>query len=310
MPPAREDRAAWLRLLKTDIPAFNDAINAVDGSYRPDLRGADLSGLDLRKAFLGRVDLTGASLRRAKVRAPSLTTCRLQDVDFAEAVIEADDDVSPMSLRLLQLLWKDIPAFNRERSQLSALNLADLSDANLAGADLNSLAFYQAVFAGADLSAANLRSTHIMTSDVRGARFAGNTLELTRFDGSDLSDADLTRATLRVTGLENVRLDRTRFDHATLEETTLITCVGEQTSFLECGLIDGAAGSCKFSAAIFRGATLTKFNFEYGGLVDCDLRDVRATRVTISDCDIGGSDFRGATGLKFDNVKNRERAQF
>src|SRR5438874_2283446 len=85
MPPAREDRAAWLRLLKTDIPGFNEAINAVDGSYRPDLRGVDLSGLDLRKAHLGRVDLTGANLRRAKVGAASLTTCRLQDVDLSDA---------------------------------------------------------------------------------------------------------------------------------------------------------------------------------------------------------------------------------
>src|SRR6266700_3902164 len=103
MPPAREDRASWLRLLKTDIPAFNDAINAVRLAYRPDLRGVDLSGKDLRSAFLGGTDLTGAKLRGAKINAASLTSCRLEDVDLTDAQL----DVPPGgedALRELQLL--------------------------------------------------------------------------------------------------------------------------------------------------------------------------------------------------------------
>src|SRR4051794_21918719 len=94
MPPAREDRAAWLRLLKTDIPAFNDAIQAVYKKYRPDLRGVDLSGMDLRSAQIGWLDLSGANLRRARVNSAGLTTCRLESVDLTDAQIDAVEETS------------------------------------------------------------------------------------------------------------------------------------------------------------------------------------------------------------------------
>ena len=96
---------------------------AGDGGERADLRGADLSGANLRDANLRVADLSGANLRDANLSVADLSGADLRDANLRDADLSVAD--------------------------LSGADLRDanLRDANLRGADLRGADLY-----GADLS--------------------------------------------------------------------------------------------------------------------------------------------------------------
>jgi len=99
------------------------------------LRGADLSGANLRGADLSSADLSGANLSGANLRSADLSGANLSGADLRSA---------------------DLRSAN--------LRSADLSGANLSGADLSS-----ADLSGANLSGADLRSANLSGADLRSA---------------------------------------------------------------------------------------------------------------------------------------------
>ncbi|MFH1136928.1 MAG: pentapeptide repeat-containing protein [Pseudomonadota bacterium] len=71
-------------LFEENIPKFNQL---VDLGRPPDLKGANLSGLDLRQAKLKGLDLGGCYLRGANLRGLDLTGCNLQGASMQGAFI-------------------------------------------------------------------------------------------------------------------------------------------------------------------------------------------------------------------------------
>jgi hypothetical protein len=74
---------------------------------------------------------------------------------------------------------------------------ANLSDANLSGADLSDADLSDANLRGADLSDANLRGANLSDANLSDANLSGAYLR-----GADLSDADLSGAYLRGADLD------------------------------------------------------------------------------------------------------------
>jgi uncharacterized protein YjbI with pentapeptide repeats len=115
--------AAWLR----DEP----------GGVRADLRGADLTEVNLPGADLREAELRGADLSRA--------------------------DLSRANLSGADLSWAD-------------LSRANLSGADLSGADLSEAVLYGANLAGVNLSRANLSGANLYGVDLYGALYSPDTV--------------------------------------------------------------------------------------------------------------------------------------
>ncbi len=71
-------------LFEENLPEFNRL--KAEGKA-PDLRSANLSGLDLRQADLKGLDLTGCYLRGANLRGLDLSGCNLQGASFKSALV-------------------------------------------------------------------------------------------------------------------------------------------------------------------------------------------------------------------------------
>lgn len=87
-------------LFEENLPEFNRL--KAEGKA-PDLRQANLSGLDLRQADLKGSDLSGCYLRGANLRGLDLTGCDLRGVSLKGALISGalfPEDIPPQEIRL------------------------------------------------------------------------------------------------------------------------------------------------------------------------------------------------------------------
>ena len=87
-------------LLEENQERFNDLARQ---GQAPDLKGANLAGLDLRKAQLQGLDLSGCYLRNANLKGVDLTGCNLKGVSLRGAQVSGalfPDNISPQELRL------------------------------------------------------------------------------------------------------------------------------------------------------------------------------------------------------------------
>jgi len=125
--------------------------------------------------------------------------------------------LSRADLSRANLIGADLIGAYLSRADLSRANLigadligadlsrADLSRANLIGADLIGADLSDANLIGADLSRANLSDADLSRADLRGANLIGANLIGADLIGADLSDADLSRANLRGANLRGAK---------------------------------------------------------------------------------------------------------
>lgn len=171
------------------------------------LRGLDLSGLDLRKANLEMCDLTGARLDRCNLRG-----ARATGANFTGASMLGAD------CRAASFVGADF-----ERATIINANLAgadfstaDLRRINLAGQDLQAVNFTGANLTDATLEEANLRdavctgviawNVNLKSADARGANFRSAILDGAQCDNADLSRVDLTGAAMIEASLSDTKL--------------------------------------------------------------------------------------------------------
>jgi hypothetical protein len=98
---------------------------------------------------------------------------------------------------------------------------ADLSYANLSGADLSRANLSRANLSGADLSDANLSYANLSGADLSDANLSRANLSRANLRRADLSDADLSRADLRRADLSDADLSRANLSGADLSDADL-----------------------------------------------------------------------------------------
>jgi uncharacterized protein YjbI with pentapeptide repeats len=157
-----------------------------------DLSEANLSAANLNEANLLKANLRSARLRKASVRNVKLTRTVVDGTDFADANLSGSDF---SEVDWGRFSWKTIlnppamPLF--QGANLSGANLtdmsfwdADLTDTDFTGAILTDAYLGDAVLAGAFLVGADLSGAYLKGVDLTNA-----TIGRTIFGGNDLSTA-------------------------------------------------------------------------------------------------------------------------
>ncbi len=224
------------------------------------LRGADLSGLDLRwlylqEADLSQVNLQGANLKGANLRKVNLQGADLRGADLSGANLKDVDlrgadltGVQNLILRQITitvydretkfpegLTFRDIPKYNKD-SLKSALGVKMLEGAeaqgmilrwgDFEGAEMPWSSFQEADLTGANLShanlsASNLRDANLTDADLQKANLKNASLQGANLMRVNLQGADLTSASLQEANLSGVDLHKAKLSSASLSGANL-----------------------------------------------------------------------------------------
>jgi uncharacterized protein YjbI with pentapeptide repeats len=217
------------------LTELKSRLAAATENNAPDLRKANLSGLDLTGVDFKRANLTGARLVGTKLIGANLFTA-----DLTDAVL-TDADLSKANLDGSVLRRADFQGANLEGASLFAtiIESANLSNANLAdtriigylrgaklgGASLRranagadpgnqSMGVMRATFVGADLSGADLSDANLFKADFSHANLTNTKLARANLMNADLIQTDLTRADLTGAKLAKANIDEAIFTQA------------------------------------------------------------------------------------------------
>ena len=200
-----------------------------------DLRGAWLDGVNLSEATLtgSRLDeafLPGANLSYADLSGSQFHGADLKEVNLTGAHLCGDTYMQPA--RGSQGAEMALPGHSRslrhaEGGHGTAVGrCADLTNAQLIGADLTNALLPNMNFTGTDFcpdpsievgSCASLRNAVLSKSDLRGAHLAGASLNGADLRNADARNADFTNADLRNADLSGAKISGARFAGAKLK---------------------------------------------------------------------------------------------
>ncbi|OLT62638.1 pentapeptide repeat-containing protein [Moorena bouillonii] len=234
--------------------------------YRVDLSGADLSEVDFSKTSLYKANLRGANLYKA-----NLSTAILQEADLSDAsLIEAN------------LKDKKFPQTN-------------LSGANFTRANLNGVKFY---------AHTNLSKTNFSLSNLSRADFSGLNLRGNNFTGSNLYQANLSATNLNGTNFNGANLSGANLEHANLREAQIQEATIDEKWYLVWDIVNNGVEGREL-----QGLDLSMADLEEANLSEADLSRVDFTRTKLNganlaksilkdanlcEADLRGADLRGA----------------
>ncbi len=284
-----------------------------------DIRGADLSGLDLRGAMLRDSDLEGADLTRATLRDANLWGTNLREAaltgaDLHGAELEGTFLEKATGLKLYQLLtakWRHPPQLPRElqaeieRRRIRTWGFEDYTDVDLSGLKLHGRSFENT-----KLESANLDGTDLRDANLARANLAKASLLKTDLDGTDLSGAVLSDAN----GLEFEQILRARWDESTQFPAPLaaelqrrkIRTWAPGASLVDANLsgltirgrnaferVERFRGS-DLTRVDFSGSTLRGVDFSQSNLSGANFRDAVLEDSVFVEADVTAADFAGA----------------
>ncbi len=243
------------------------------------LRGADLSGLDLRWLYLQETDLSKANLQWANMKGTNLREANLREADLrgadlsganlAYVDLRGADLTGAQNLNLRQIIttvydketkfpegltFRDIPKYNKD-SLKSALGVKMLEGVEAQGmilrwGDFEGTEMPWSSFQEADLTGANLSHTNLSASNLRDA---------------NLLEADLQKANLKNASLQGANLARVNLQGADLTSASL----------QDANLSGADLQKAKLSSANLSGANLSGANLRGVDLRGTDLRGVK-----------------------------------
>lgn len=136
------------------------------------LRGADLSGMNLERVDLSESDLSGANLHGTSLKEAKLDKAVLRNADLSEAnlyqAVLKEADLSGANLSSIDLTYGDVTGANFSSANLSSANLLDLhmDKVNFSGADLTGTQASGVSLSGANWNGAILRETNLTGAKV------------------------------------------------------------------------------------------------------------------------------------------------
>jgi uncharacterized protein YjbI with pentapeptide repeats len=166
------------------------------------------------------------------------------------------------------------------------LKEGDLSGKNLANVDL--------VF---DLSEINLAGANLMGSNLAGVRLIGANLEGANLTESNLERVDLSRSNLSDTICDRIKLHDAVLAHANMKNIVLAEALLYGANLFRANLSNGCLVEAHFDDASLREADLTGSDLTDGRFRRVDFRNANLTNAILMDISLEEADLRGATGV-------------
>jgi uncharacterized protein YjbI with pentapeptide repeats len=252
-------------------------------------------GLDLSGAILSRVDLRGLPL--ARLRGGIGGIYNATDDQREAAAVRLDG----ANLTEAQLEGADLRYAHLERANLSGAYLegADLSfahmqraqlvGARLSGATLSEANLYRANLGGAHLEGADLGKAFLRQADFQRAQLQGADLRNANLEQAILIEANLERADLGKADITRAILSQAHLRGAILTEAHLDGAVVSQANLVRADL-----WRAHLVGAVLYEAQLDGANMEEAGLDGAVLGEAQMHRATLKRATLRGADLRGA----------------
>lgn len=241
---------------------------SVEYMFNMDLKGANLSGIDLTEADMRNIDLKGANLCNAV-----LTRADLENADLRNANLK-DADFSQVNLRSVDLRGANLDGISFTFTNFKSANLSNI---NLSGADLR----------GIDLKGVNLTRANLSEANLEGVFFTGANLERANLSGSNLNEADFSSAVLKGTNLSMANLDGALFQESELLHSDL-----SQSDLKGCDFTLAVIEGCDFREADLRESNLSNTTINNMYLGETYLRSVNLTQAKLTNVNMGGAYLR------------------
>jgi uncharacterized protein YjbI with pentapeptide repeats len=260
-------------------------------SFFPDLRGAHLSGenlrgVDLRKADATGVVLDGADIRDAHLRGMQLAQSNLRAADLRNAKL---DGVLLVGADLRDAQLQEATFAGAQLKGVRFSEKTDMRGARFEGADLRGVDLKQAPLAGVVMSTA----TQLDPDGLRGTTLTGAVFTNMTLTKLDIRRADFTAANLDMAQFTGIR-------------------AGKQTKFNGASLRKAQFAGGVMKKSLFEGAKLQDARFEGIELLEVNFKDAELQRVVFSGVALPEADFTRARldGAKFEKGTNLKGAKF
>jgi uncharacterized protein YjbI with pentapeptide repeats len=248
-------------------------LSGVDLSFsfltKADLRYANLSGANLEGVDLSDNDLTGTILTFTNLTGANLDGIDLSNKDLTGTILN-DVDFRRVDLTYKNLSGAILKGANLNNIDLTGtvLSFSNLIEANLDGVDLR----YK------DLTGASLNNVNISNKDLTGTILSFANLSGAIIDGVDLGNKDLTGTILNDVDFRRVDLTYKNLSGAILKRANL-------------------------SNSNLIGTILSSTNLSGANLQGVDLSNKDLSRVNLSGVDLSNKDLSGVN-LTFANLKD------
>ncbi|GEM_PF-1688307 len=285
-------------------------LKLIISSAKAELKGLDLSELNLENANLYKAELSGANLNKTNLKSAELMGAALQDADLSGA------NMTKARLTRANFQNADLAGTNLSKARLrdADLRTARLNGANFHSADLTGakLTGAKLTFTGldeADLTRADLSGAVLTDSDLTGAKLCQANLNKADLTGVNLTDADLTdadlveailsEADLRKAKLVMTNLTWAKLNEADMSEADMSRCRLREADLTECNFHQTLLNQAdlrwaKIDRARFRGAKLREAHFTGASMVETILNDADLSWANMSSAILKKADLTGA----------------
>lgn len=253
------------------------------------LKGKDLSGVDLSFAIL-----LGTDLRNANLSGSNLDGVDLRDKDLKGTVLTFAD-LTGAKLGGVDLSNKDLSGTILTDVDLRGV---DLTYKNLSGAILKGADFKNVDLTGTLLSFANLIEANIDGVDLRYKDLTGASL-----NNVNLSNKDLTGTILSFANLSGAIIDGVDLSNKDLSGTILNDVDLRRVDLSNINLSGVVLRGANFSGSDLTGTILSSADLSRANLQGVDLSNKDLSRVNLSGVDLSNKDLSGVN-LTFANLKD------
>jgi uncharacterized protein YjbI with pentapeptide repeats len=266
------------------------------------LTSAILTGANLTSTDLDGATLTGANLSTAVLTDAYLNDAVLTDANIAGANFSGASLTDVISGGLASATPPTLPAGFELINAFLVGPGVDLTDAGLAGADLDSLNLSDAILAGADLDNAALTSANLQGGNLQNASLVDANLTGADLNDADISGTDFTGATLNQVssgGLTGTPLH--------LPSTNWLIAAGYLVG-PDADLQDADLADTTLPASDLFDANLTGANLVNADLSSADLQGADLASVTTGETDLQAANLDGAN-LQSASIDNTDLEQ-
>jgi uncharacterized protein YjbI with pentapeptide repeats len=285
-------------------------LKLIISSEKADLKGLDLSELNLENANLYKAELSGANLNKTNLKSAELMGAGLQDTDLTGANL-TKTRLTRANFHNADLTGTDLSKARLRDADLrtARLNGANFHSADMTGAKLTGAKLTFTGLGEADLTRADLSGTVLTNADLMGAKLCQTNLNKADLTGvnlseADLTDADLVEAILSEADLRKAKLIMTnltwaKLNEADLSEADMSRCRLREADLTECNFHQTCLNQAdlrwaKIDRARFRGAKLREAHFTGASMVETILNEADLSWANMSSAILKKADLTGA----------------